>query len=213
MIITNIHYTVHVSGIPKPLLHNKCFTSLYINTPKKRHLKSHLTQHQANFDFSLMSFPNFMSLEAIQVDFLCLFLVFKWDYPLCLIVENMSRFKEWGGMMWHLSCRYMPCCLKICASVSNNMCLCVWLKSLKCCDTTFHHATTLARHLTMIMIIMVMMTTIIMVMTMMVMFKMMTMIIRHSITLGHLWAIDGETTEDQDQRRRSHKGWENQSTK
>ena len=77
LIITNIHYTVHVSGIPKPVLHNKCFTSLYINTPKKRHLKSHLTQHKANFDFSLISFPNFMTLGAIQVDFLCLFLVFK----------------------------------------------------------------------------------------------------------------------------------------
>ena len=76
MIITNIHYTVHVSGILKSLLLQQMY-HVIVNTPKKSHLKSHLTQHQVNFDFLLMSFPNFMTLEAIQVDFLCLFLVFK----------------------------------------------------------------------------------------------------------------------------------------
>ena len=70
MVITNIHYTVFVSGI---VTAQQMF---HVNT-QNSHLKSHSTQHQANFNFLLMSFPNFMPLKAMQVDFLCLFLAFK----------------------------------------------------------------------------------------------------------------------------------------
>ena len=70
MVITNIHYTVFVSGI---VTAQQMF---HVNT-QNSHLKSHSTQHQANFNFLLMSFPNFLPLKAIQVDFLCLFLAFN----------------------------------------------------------------------------------------------------------------------------------------